>query len=190
MNVDGLTYNPAWISANNYLLRLNVSYYYPNQIIILLTQNTSLGTAFNVTYRSVKGFVQTLLLVNQSYLPTLLSSQILTNIQSVPVNSSTILYNVTRSLLQSLFYDFTMAPLSLQNGTETNFSGFTLYDLRYQSKNGIYSFLIKSQLLPNGSIVGSILSCNPITISVATQTVPVLASINIINVDANFKFVN
>lgn len=39
-------------------------------------------------------------------------------------------------------------------------------------------------------MVGAILSCNPITISVATQTVPVLASINIVNVDANFKFVN
>jgi hypothetical protein len=83
-----------------------------------------------------------------------------------------------------------LAPLTLQNGTESNYSGFTVYDLRYQSKNGIYGFVVKSQAYPNGSIVGWTLSCTPITISVATQTVPVLASINIINVDGNFKYVN
>lgn len=130
------------------------------------------------------------MLIYSNFTGTLLSSQILTNIQTVPVNSSTLLYNVTRSLLQSLFYDFTLAPLTLQNGTESNYSGFTAYDLRYQSKNGIYGFVIKSQIYPNGSIVGWTLSCTPITISVATQTVPVLASINLINVDGDFKYVN
>lgn len=34
------------------------------------------------------------------------------------------------------------------------------------------------------------MACNPITISVTTQTIPVLASINLMHVDANFKYVN
>ena len=100
------------------------------------------------------------------------------------------LFNVTLSLLQSLFYDFTAAPLSLLNGTSTNYSGFTIFDLRMQSKVGIYGFVARSFLDPNGSITSTVLSCNPITVNVTTQTVPVLASINIVKVDANFQFLN
>ena len=116
--VDQVAYDPAWIAAANYLFRLNISYNFPNQIVVLKRQNNPLGTVFNVTYRSVRGFVNVLLLVNQTYNPTLLQSQIL-NVSTSAVNSTSLLYNVTRSLLQSLFYDFTLAPLTLQNGTET-----------------------------------------------------------------------
>lgn len=188
-DVDTQVYNPSWIAANTFLLKLNLSYYYPNQILLLSTQNNSLGAGFNVTYKSVRGIVRAIILVNQSYVPSLLSSSVL-NIQSAPVDNLSILYNVTLSLLQSLFYDFTLPPLTLLNGTQTNLSGIVVYDISYRSKNGIYSFVAKTQNYPNMSIISTVLSCNPITVSVATQTVPVLASINIINVDGNFMFVN
>lgn len=187
--VDEVAYDPAWIAANNFLIRLNISYNFPNQIVILRRQNNPLGTVFNLTYRSVRGFINAIILVNQTYNPSLIQTQIL-GVQTVTIDSTTLLYNVTRSLLQSLFYDFTLAPLTLQNGTQTYFQNFTLYDLRYQSRNGIYGFVVKSAQFSNGSIVATVLSCNPITISVSTQTVPVLASLNIINVDGGFKNVN
>ena len=62
--------------------------------------------------------------------------------------------------------------------------------MRYQSKNGVYNFIVKSELFDNGTIVGTVLACNPITVNVSTQTVPVLASINLVNIDGNFKTAN
>lgn len=69
------------------------------------------------------------------------------------------------------------------NGTITTVSNLppTIYNLNYQSSAGVYGFTIK---VLNQKIY--IMGCNLITVKVDTQTVPVIATINLLNVDANF----
>ena len=183
-SVENIVNDPYWISAKHLLTKANVSYYAENQILSLSRQSGSFTNNFNLTFVSVKGFAQMVVSVSQSLIASVSSFRYL-NTTVTPMDVLSPLYKTIFSLLQNLFYDFTKPPITILNATRTSLSNINLYNFGYQSSTGKYSFTVM--------MVGEriqVLGCDLISVSVGTQTVPVLVDNRIVDIDANFVFVN